>query len=140
MNCTETAVQKAIDYVLDKIGLKSTDISTIGPKQDTDSINLPSSMKIPLPALKTLATIDDTGTRPPNTRGGQPFDNDGRGGAQVLPLVDAHGNAITYRRWNVNPSPAGKSDQERIVTGSDGSAYYTNNHYHTFEQMRPGKP
>ena len=44
---------------------------------------------------------------------------------------------ITYREWDVNPKPAtGRRDAERIVTGSDGSAYYTSDHYQTFRKIR----
>ncbi|GIM87193.1 type IV secretion protein Rhs [Salinispora arenicola] len=61
------------------------------------------------------------------------FRNDGGTGGQVLPRTTAGGDAITYREWGTvpgsgNPRPGG----ERIVTGSDGSVYYTPDHYQTF--------
>ncbi|MFV2104659.1 ribonuclease domain-containing protein [Micromonospora sp. LOL_024] len=61
------------------------------------------------------------------------FRNDGGTGGQVLPRTTAGGDAITYREWGTvpgsgNPKPGG----ERIVTGSDGSVYYTPDHYQTF--------
>lgn len=41
--------------------------------------------------------------------------------------------AITYREWDVNPKIKGVDrGEERLVTGSDGSAYYTADHYQTF--------
>lgn len=43
----------------------------------------------------------------------------------------------TYREWDVNPKVKGQSrDDLRVVTGLDGSAYYTNDHYETFTMMR----
>jgi guanyl-specific ribonuclease Sa len=59
--------------------------------------------------------------------------NDGRGGGQVLPKTDAAGKPITYREWDVNPYQKGVNrGAERVVTGSDGKSYYTNDHYGTF--------
>lgn len=47
-----------------------------------------------------------------------------------LPPVDADGNPITYREWDVNNKQPGKNrDTERFVTGSDGSIFYTDSHY-----------
>ncbi|MEJ7652227.1 MAG: ribonuclease domain-containing protein [Chloroflexia bacterium] len=44
---------------------------------------------------------------------------------------------MTYREWDVNPSLSNdKRGLERLGTGSDGSAYYTSDHYHTFRKMR----
>ena len=57
--------------------------------------------------------------------GGKYRNRDGK-----LPTTDAQGNSITYQEWDVNNKQPGKSrDGERFVTGSDGSVYYTNNHY-----------
>jgi guanyl-specific ribonuclease Sa len=40
---------------------------------------------------------------------------------------------VTYREWDVNPNIKGVDrDDERIVTGSNGTAYYTNDHYNSF--------
>jgi ribonuclease T1 len=42
-----------------------------------------------------------------------------------------------YREWDVNPNlPGVDRGTDRIVTGKDGSAYFTNDHYETFIQMR----
>lgn len=54
-----------------------------------------------------------------------------------LPAADASGKPIIYQEWDVNPKQPGRSrDAERIVTGSDGSAWYTGDHYKTFTRMR----
>jgi guanyl-specific ribonuclease Sa len=69
----------------------------------------------------------------PGTRGGSVFEND----EQLLPTMDASGKPITYQEWDVNPKvPNVDRGVERIVTGSDGSAWYTTDHYHTFHRIR----
>ena len=69
-------------------------------------------------------------------KGGSGFANDGREGSQILPGETSGGDPITYREWDVNPNVKGVDrGGERIVTGSDGSAYYTNDHYKWFTQF-----
>ncbi len=70
----------------------------------------------------------------------KPFENSGRNGAYKLPEFDSQGNAIRYTEWGTvqsidNPKWGG----ERIVTGSDGSAYYTPTHYQTYIVMETGR-
>ncbi|MEV0005501.1 ribonuclease domain-containing protein [Micromonospora sp. NPDC050980] len=67
------------------------------------------------------------------------FENDGRSGGFILPTHDARGNAVEYREWGTvqsrnDPNPGG----ERIVTGSDGSVYYSPAHYQYFIVAVPG--
>lgn len=46
-------------------------------------------------------------------------------------------NVATYKEWDINPYKYGQNrGAERIVTGSDGSAWYTPDHYKTWYQMR----
>ncbi len=86
--------------------------------------------------LTVLAVIDRTGQAPAGYRGGTQFVNDGRGGGEVLPTQDASGNSITYREWDVNPYTGANRGAERLVTGSDGSAWYTSDHYTSFVRIR----
>ncbi|WP_067886085.1 ribonuclease domain-containing protein [Nocardia vaccinii] len=92
---------------------------------------------VPDHAYRTLTEID-AGRWPgsanaPGTKGGDQWMN--RGGS--LPETDSSGKAISYREWDVNPKKRGQTrDAERIITGSDGSAYYTGDHYKTFTRMR----
>lgn len=45
--------------------------------------------------------------------------------------------SVTYREWDVKPYVKGVArGPERIVTGSDGSAYWTGDHYDTFLMFR----
>jgi RHS repeat-associated protein len=102
---------------------------TLGPK--------PSIPTIPLQAIKVLDAIDASGITPAGVpSNGRNFQNDGRNGGQVLPPTDGNGNQISYREWDINPRGPGGRGAERIVTGSDGSAYYTADHYRTFEKIR----
>ncbi|MGW5113073.1 ribonuclease domain-containing protein [Nocardia sp. NPDC004123] len=85
---------------------------------------------IPQRAWTTLSLIDQ-GTWPPTdcpgTKGGTTWQN--RGGQ--LP------DGVDYLEWDVNCKQPGRSrDAERIVTGNDGSAWYTGDHYASFTRMR----
>lgn len=48
-----------------------------------------------------------------------------------------NGVDITYKEFDVNNyiESLGRRDSVRFVRGSDGSVYYTNNHYKTFIQI-----
>lgn len=46
-----------------------------------------------------------------------------------LPQVDANGDTITYREFDVNNYVPPTRDGERFVVGSDGSVWYTDSHY-----------
>ena len=56
---------------------------------------------------------------------------------KIVPSVDANGNEIQYQEWDVNPKVQGQNrGTERILTGSDGRAWYTNDHYQTFTEIK----
>ena len=83
-----------------------------------------------------LARID-AGTWPPKdgsgTQGGRNFGNfEGR-----LPKNDKQGKRAKYTEWDVNVKKSGRGrDAERIITGADGGAWYTLDHYETFTRIR----
>ncbi|MEE3849903.1 ribonuclease domain-containing protein [Gordonia sp. LSe1-13] len=95
------------------------------------------SAGVPDHVMATLALID-AGDWPeaadaPGTRGGGVFRNN----EGLLPDFDSQGRPISYQEWDVNPKEPGRSrDAERIVTGSDGSAWYTDDHYRSFVPIR----
>lgn len=111
------------------------------PQTPTFSTN-PPPPNIPIKVLKTLEAILNTGKPPhPNQRGGQRYKN--TNGA--LPTIDGHGNPITYKEWDVEPSKfeGNPRSAERLVTGHDSSgnvisAYYTDQHYTpgSFKQIK----
>jgi guanyl-specific ribonuclease Sa len=84
-------------------------------------------------ATTALAHIDATGQAPSGFAGGDAFANK----EGLLPSVNSNSTPIIYREWDVNPQVTGVNrGGERLVTGNDGSAYYTTNHYGSFTQMR----
>lgn len=91
----------------------------------------------PTRVLATLVEIDagrwPDSANAPGTKGGITFRNsEGR-----LPAVGAGGGRVVYQEWDVNAKKNGQGrDAERIVTGNDGSAWYTLDHYDTFVRIR----
>lgn len=54
-----------------------------------------------------------------------------------LPESSPYGESISYREYDVNDKIPGKPrDAERFVRGSDGSIYYTDDHYATFTRIK----
>jgi guanyl-specific ribonuclease Sa len=92
---------------------------------------------VPRKVALVLKSIDENHQAPEGYEGGRKFLNLGRDGEQVLPRTDAQGNAIAYQEWDVDPLVPGRNrGAERLVTGSDGSAFYTPNHYRSFLRLR----
>nr|WP_315048500.1 hemagglutinin repeat-containing protein [uncultured Leptotrichia sp.] len=63
---------------------------------------------------------------------GKIFDNDGRDGGEILPKK----LGLEYREYDINIKVGPTRDDYRFVRGSDGSVYYTNNHYRTFRRVK----
>ena len=82
-----------------------------------------------------LDRIDAKGSPLPGFKGGRAYQND----TKLLPTTKKDGTAITYREWNLTARAPGQGrSAERLVTGEDGSAYVTINHYETFTMIRGG--
>uniref|UniRef100_UPI0025E01B7A ribonuclease domain-containing protein n=1 Tax=uncultured Fusobacterium sp. TaxID=159267 RepID=UPI0025E01B7A len=77
------------------------------------------------------------GKEGPSKAGGD-FDNTGEGGGEILPRKDANGNNITYKEFDINKKDpvTNNRDSKRFVSGSDGSVYYTDDHYMTFKRIK----
>ena len=84
---------------------------------------------VPEKALKILKHIHENGMAMSGYVGGRRFGNfEG-----LLPKKQTSGKRIDYQEWDVNPKIQGKNrGTERLITGSDGKAYYTNDHYGSF--------
>jgi len=84
---------------------------------------------VPEKALRVLKYVRENGVAMSGYVGGRRFGNfEG-----LLPKKDASGKRIEYQEWDVNSKIQGKNrGAERLVTGSDGKEYYTNNHYGSF--------
>lgn len=88
-----------------------------------------SAAKAPAHALKVLRYVRENGRAPDNFVGGREFLNR----EKRLPLKTPDGKKIRYSEWDVHPKIKGQNrGPERLVTGSDHSAYYTKDHYKTF--------
>ncbi len=88
---------------------------------------------IPAHVRETLAYIRQHGFAPPGYVGGRVFGNyEG-----LLPRYDAHRKRIDYREWDVRPKAEGRNrGAERLVTGSDGRAWYSADHYRSFLEVK----
>lgn len=92
------------------------------------SFNAPTNA-IPDYVLNTLNYIKTNQSAPEGYVGGRYFHNR----EKQLPLKTQGGEWIRYQEWDVHPQKSGTNrGPERLVTGSDGSAWYTNNHYRSF--------
>ncbi len=88
-------------------------------------------------ALYVLSVVDSTGSAPAGYVGGRQFMNDTRGGTTTLPRQDTSGRVITYHEYDVNPHVSGVNrGPQRLVIGSDGSAWTTADHYVTWDRLR----
>lgn len=86
--------------------------------------------KIPQKVYEVLKYIKENGTAPEGYVGGRKFGNY----EKLLPQKDENGRRINYQEWDVNPKQKGRNrGAERLITGSDGRAYYTKNHYKSFQ-------
>lgn len=45
------------------------------------------------------------------------------------------GNNVTYREFDVNNKVGTVRDAERFIIGSDGSVYYTEDHYQSIRKI-----
>jgi ribonuclease T1 len=69
----------------------------------------------------------------PGYAGGRIFSNR----EELLPREDNNGKPILYHEWDVNPKIEGQNrGTERIITGSDERAWYTNDHYRSFREIK----
>ncbi len=94
----------------------------------------PAATGVPEQARKVLAHVRAQGEAPAGTEGGRRFGNYER----RLPERDAQGRSIRYQEWDLWPRVRGRNrGPERLVTGSDGRAWYTGDHYRSFTEVRP---
>ncbi|WP_344385519.1 putative T7SS-secreted protein [Streptomyces thermolineatus] len=96
---------------------------------------------MPRESMDVIGEIEEWGVHPFSRANGgiagpeipENFRNGGRNGGHQLPEFDESGRRIRYQEWGTIPSAGNpKPGNERIVTGSDGSIYYTPTHYQTW--------
>lgn len=90
-------------------------------------------VQVPAKALLVLKYIRLHHSAPEGYVGSRQFGNfEGR-----LPELDSAGKRIIYQEWDINPHHKGLNrGAERLITGSDLSAYYTPNHYQVFIPLK----
>jgi guanyl-specific ribonuclease Sa len=66
--------------------------------------------------------------------GGRAFNNNAQPDHNKLPYIGGQ----TYQEWDTMPCVAGQGrGADRVVTSSDGKAYYSNDHYANFTEFTP---
>ncbi|MBO0939737.1 ribonuclease [Fibrella sp. HMF5335] len=89
--------------------------------------------QIPKKVYDVLAYVRANGRAMDGYVGGRRFGNF----ENHLPRSSPDGKPIDYQEWDVNPKVPGKNrGTERLITGADGSAWYTNDHYNTFTEIK----
>jgi ribonuclease T1 len=88
--------------------------------------------KAPDYVLQVLDYVKQNGDAPKGYVGGRNFQNR----ENRLPKISNQGAKIKYQEWDVFPKEQGKNrGVERLITGSDKSAWYTKNHYKSFVRV-----
>ncbi|GAA4456561.1 hypothetical protein GCM10023189_26020 [Nibrella saemangeumensis] len=88
---------------------------------------------IPAKVYEVLRYVRTNNRAPEGYVGGRRFGNF----ENHLPRLDVSGRRINYQEWDVNPKREGRNrGAERLVTGSDGRAWYTRDHYNSFVEVK----
>ena len=104
-------------------------IGYVNPNDDKRENN----SSFPQKVYETLSYIRQNNHAPEGFVGGRHFGNF----EHQLPERDATGNSIDYKEYDVNPNVQGKNrGAQRLVIGDDGRAWYTNNHYKSFTEIK----
>ncbi len=91
------------------------------------------SRTIPSKVLEVLDYIKNNRQAPEGYVGGRKFKNL----ENLLPKQTEDGKRINYQEWDVNPHREGKNrGAERLVTGDNETAFYTNDHYQSFQKIK----
>jgi ribonuclease T1 len=116
----------------EKAGNSSVRIDSTPTEQKKGKSNKASEKRIPEYVLGVLQYVNDHDEAPDGYVGGRTFQNREKN----LPQKEDSGKRIQYREWDVYPKVKGKNrGAERLVTGSDGSAWYTKDHYDSFVKI-----
>lgn len=87
---------------------------------------------VPAYVLDVLSYVEQYQQAPKGYIGGRIFYNR----EKLLPLFTTDHIKIIYHEWDVHPrQPYHNRGAERLVTGSNHSAWYTANHYQSFIQI-----
>jgi len=88
---------------------------------------------VPQKALDVLQYVRAHGQPMDGYVGGRIFGNY----EHRLPETDDNGNPMHYQEWDVNPKVDGQNrGTQRLITSSNGRAWYTGDHYNTFTEIK----
>lgn len=132
---SSTSYRKDIEISKDSSEKSSTSESNPDLfSENTPGQNAIDNLNIPPYVFEVYNYIITKGKAPTGYVGGRIFQNR----EKRLNLYDRTGTKIMYREWDVHPKIKGKNrGAERLVTGSDSTAYYTPDHYKTFILIYP---
>ena len=103
--------------------------SAPNPTNTSGQHDTPPQNKAPVYVLEVLNFIRRNGHAPEKYVGGREFLNK----EKHLPAKGTDGKRIRYSEWDVYAKVKGQNrGPERLVTGSDHSAWYSKDHYKTF--------
>ncbi len=90
-------------------------------------------IEIPVKVFEILNYISEHQSPPDGYVGGRMFKNlEG-----LLPKTSEQNKKIIYKEWDVNPKMKGKNrGSQRLVTSDNGNAYYSNDHYKSFNKIQ----
>ncbi|QWL28507.1 hypothetical protein E2R33_07790 [Rathayibacter toxicus] len=131
----------ALNNIKSVLSTKTTHTATTA-LEDISARPAPSQYKYPIGPIPERPTtllerLDTTGEKFPNIRGGKAYQNKEMEGYMSLPTERSDGSPVSYKEYDLYPKIPGENrGLERLVTGDDGSAYYTSDHYHNFIQIR----
>ena len=105
-------------------GSRKTD-NNAPPNASTDS-------RIPAKVYRVLEYVRQNNAPMNGYVGGRNFGNFER----RLPQKGSDGRKLKFQEWDVNPKKNGKNrGVERLITASNGQAWFTNDHYATFTEI-----
>lgn len=108
-------------------------VSDFIEEQNDKAAQVEANPDIPQKAIVVLNYIREHHKAPDGFVGGRTFGNY----EKHLPMLDKNDKKISYQEWDINPKVEGKNrGAQRLVTGSDGRAWYTADHYETFTEIK----
>lgn len=114
---------------------QQTEISFKDSKSESSNQDKVAVTKSDIPAYVTevLDYVTKYQKAPEGYVGGRKFKNL----EKLLPQKSESGQRINYQEWDVHEHIEGQNrGAERLVTGDDGSAYFTDDHYDSFKKIR----
>lgn len=132
--CTNTAQSpNAVEANRNKQNTPS-ETSKGNRKSDNDTPpNASTDTRIPAKVYRVLEYVRQNNAPMDGYVGGRNFGNFER----RLPQKGSDGRKLKFQEWDVNPKKNGKNrGVERLVTASSGQAWFTNDHYATFTEIK----